>query len=70
MRAKAEGPDLKGPVEIHCGRGDPATGILRMAEEDRLRPDRPRLARADGGLGRLLMGSVAEAVLPGPPAPR
>jgi nucleotide-binding universal stress UspA family protein len=62
IRGRLEGPDLKYPVEIRQGRGDTAAEILQAAE-----------ALGCGliamgthgrtGLGRLLMGSVAEAVL-------
>jgi nucleotide-binding universal stress UspA family protein len=62
MRAKAESPDLKYPVEIQCLRGDPATGILRVAGD--IRCDLIVLGtHGRSGVGRLLMGSVAEAVL-------
>jgi nucleotide-binding universal stress UspA family protein len=62
MQAKTEGPDLKHPVEVRCERGDPATEILRVAEE--CRSDLIVLgSHGRTALGRLLMGSVAEAVL-------
>jgi nucleotide-binding universal stress UspA family protein len=62
LRAQLEGPDLKGTVEVEVRRGDVPKEILRAAAD----------ASCDlivvgthgrTGLRRLLMGSVAEAVL-------
>ena len=62
MKAKTDGPDLKYPVEIRYEQGDPAQEILRVARE--IRCDLIVLgSHGRTGLGRLLMGSVAEAVL-------
>ena len=54
-------------VETILTRGSAADEILRMAAET-LRPDRDG-ARGQTGLGRLVMGSVAEAILRGPSVP-
>ncbi|WP_435005476.1 universal stress protein [Tundrisphaera lichenicola] len=62
LRAKVDGRDLKYPVEMQCEQGDPATQILRVAEQ--IRCDLIILgSHGRTALGRLLMGSVAEAVL-------
>jgi nucleotide-binding universal stress UspA family protein len=62
LRRRCDGPDLKAPVETALRQGRYAEEILRAADE----------ARCDlivtgthgrSGLGRVLMGSVAEAVL-------
>jgi nucleotide-binding universal stress UspA family protein len=62
MRGRHDGPDLKLPVESVVREGDAAAEILRAAEE--LRCDLIVMGtHGRTGLGRLLMGSVAEAVL-------
>lgn len=62
MRDELDGPDLKAPVEMKYRRGDPVTEILHEAEE--IRCDLIVLGtHGRTGLTRLLMGSVAEAVL-------
>jgi nucleotide-binding universal stress UspA family protein len=62
LRAKVEGPDLKHPPESRCEQGDPANEIVRVAAD--LGCDLIVLGtHGRGGLGRLLMGSVAEEVL-------
>jgi nucleotide-binding universal stress UspA family protein len=65
---RVEGPDLQHPVEVRIDQGDPSTEIARAAAE---------LAcslivmgtQGRTGLGRLFMGSVAEAVLRKSPCP-
>ncbi len=62
IRGRLDGPDLKGPVETMVMEGEPSTEILRAAEE--LGCDLIVMGtHGRTGLGRLLMGSVAEAVL-------
>jgi nucleotide-binding universal stress UspA family protein len=57
-----EGPDLKCPVETRLERGDPTAKILRVAGE--IEADLIVMGtHGRSGLGRALMGSVAEAVL-------
>jgi nucleotide-binding universal stress UspA family protein len=62
MRGRLGGPDLKFPVESAVREGDAAAEILRAAGEI---PCDLIVMGTHGrrGLGRLLMGSVAEAVL-------
>jgi nucleotide-binding universal stress UspA family protein len=61
-RGRIEGTDLKYPVETRLGRGDEVTEILQAAQEVECGLI---VLGTHGrtGLGRLLMGSVAEAVL-------
>jgi nucleotide-binding universal stress UspA family protein len=62
IRARIEGPDLKCPVEVRLGRGEPAAEILRVADE--LGAGLIVMGtQGRTGLERILMGSVAEAVL-------
>jgi nucleotide-binding universal stress UspA family protein len=57
-----EGPDLKYPVETRLRPGDAGDEILRMADE--LEADLIVMgSHGRTGLGRMLMGSVAESVL-------
>lgn len=63
LGGKVDGPDLKHPVATLLTRGDAASEIVRVAEEE---PGCGLIVMGThgrGGLGRLLMGSVAEAVL-------
>jgi nucleotide-binding universal stress UspA family protein len=63
MRERLNGPDLKYPVEVRLGQGTAADESLRAAQEagcDLIVMG----THARTGLGRLLMGSVAESVLP------
>jgi nucleotide-binding universal stress UspA family protein len=62
MRCQLDGPDLKYPVESQMRRGDVVTEILHAAEE---RDCDLIVMGSHGrrGLGRLLMGSAAEAIL-------
>jgi nucleotide-binding universal stress UspA family protein len=63
-----DGRDLKCPVETRLERGDPASEILRTADE--FGADLIVMGtHGRSGLGRLLMGSVAEAVLREAPSP-
>jgi nucleotide-binding universal stress UspA family protein len=62
IRERLEGPDLKYPVEVRLARGWPATEILRVAEEVECGLI-VMGTHGRTGLGRLLMGSEAEAVL-------
>jgi universal stress protein A len=62
IRARLEGPDLKEPVEILLHQGDAAGEILGAAES--CGADLIVMAsHGRTGLDRLLMGSVAEAVM-------
>ncbi len=62
MQAKVEGSDLEYPVETQCEQGDPATEIVRVAEQSDC--DLIVLgSRGRSGLSRVLLGSVAESVL-------
>jgi nucleotide-binding universal stress UspA family protein len=62
IRARIEGPDLKCPVEVQLERGDPTAEILRVADE--VGADLIVMGtHGRSGLGRVLMGSVAEGVL-------
>jgi nucleotide-binding universal stress UspA family protein len=68
IRRQMEGPDLKCPVEARLGRGEPAAEILRAADE--VGADLIVMGtHGRGGLGRVLMGSVAESVLREAPCP-
>ena len=68
MRGRLDGPDLKFPVEPVVREGDPAAEILRAAGE--LSCDLIVMGtHGRTGLGRLLMGSVAEAVQRRAPCP-
>jgi nucleotide-binding universal stress UspA family protein len=62
IRGRLEGPDLKHPVEARLGRGGAAPEILRVAEEVGCGLI-VMGTHGRTGLGRLLMGSVAETVL-------
>ena len=58
-----DGPDLKYPVETRLSRGDAADQVLRTAAE--IRADLIVMGtHGRTGLGRLLLGNVAESVLP------
>jgi nucleotide-binding universal stress UspA family protein len=63
VRRRVDGPDLKYPVETRRSRGDAAEEIIRTAGE----PGCGLIVMGTHGrtgLARLLMGSVAESVLP------
>jgi nucleotide-binding universal stress UspA family protein len=63
VRKRVDGPDLKNRVETEFTRGDAAAEILRAASE--LGSDLIVMGtHGRTGLSRLLMGSVAEFVLP------
>jgi nucleotide-binding universal stress UspA family protein len=63
LRASLDGPDLKYPVETQLNLGLDREEILRMAQETGC--DLIVMGtHGRTGLGRLLMGSVAESVLP------
>jgi nucleotide-binding universal stress UspA family protein len=62
IRGQMEGPDLKYPVETRLERGDPAARVLRVAGEVGAGLI-VMGTHGRSGLGRVLMGSVAEAVL-------
>ena len=63
MRKRVDGPDLKYPVETLLRRGYAAEGIIETAEE--VGCDLIVMGtHGRTGLTRLLMGSVAENVLP------
>lgn len=62
VRSRADGPDLKYPVEGRMMRGDVATTILRAADEEECGLI-VMGTHGRNGFGRLLMGSVTEAVL-------
>jgi nucleotide-binding universal stress UspA family protein len=68
IRERMEGPDLKCPVEARLERGDPAAEILRTADEFGAELI-VMGTHGRSGIGRLLMGSVAEAVLRDAPCP-
>ncbi|MDR3639035.1 MAG: universal stress protein [Isosphaeraceae bacterium] len=62
VRERAEGSDLKFPVDVQLRNGDPAREVLACAQEvgcDLIVTG----SHGRSGLGRLLMGSVAEAVM-------
>jgi nucleotide-binding universal stress UspA family protein len=62
VRAHLDGPDLKYPVETQLRQGDAANVILHLAQE--VGSDLIVMGtQARTGLGRLLLGSVAESVL-------
>jgi nucleotide-binding universal stress UspA family protein len=62
-RKRLDGPDLKYPVETRLSRGDASDEIVRQAEE--LRCGLIVMGtHGRTGLGKLLMGNVAESVLP------
>jgi nucleotide-binding universal stress UspA family protein len=62
IRARMEGPDLKYPVEIRLKRGEATTEILRVAGQ--VGADMIVMGtHGRSGLDRVLMGSVAEAIL-------
>jgi nucleotide-binding universal stress UspA family protein len=68
MRGRIDGPDLKYPIKTLVKDGDAASEILNAAEE--LRCDLIVMGtHGRTGLGRLLMGSVAEVVLRAAPCP-
>ncbi len=61
-------PDSNVPVERHLLAGDPADAIIRLAETDNI--DLIVMGtHGRRGLSRLLMGSVAEAVVRAAPCP-
>jgi nucleotide-binding universal stress UspA family protein len=63
IRRRVDGPDLKYPAETQIVRGDAADGILQAADLNKC--DLIVMGtHGRSGLGRLLMGSVAEFVLP------
>ena len=63
IRQRVEGPDLADPVETRLVRGAAAEEILRTARD--LMADLIVMgSRGRTRLGRLLMGSTAEAVVP------
>ena len=67
-QAQLEGPDLKGPVESLLREGDVADQILHAAEE--VHCDLIVMGtHGRSGVGRVLMGSAAEAVLRRSPCP-
>lgn len=63
VRRRVDGADLKYPVEIRHSQGDPAEEILRVAVETNCNLI-VMGTHGRTGLFRLLMGSVAEFVLP------
>jgi nucleotide-binding universal stress UspA family protein len=68
VRGRLEGLDLNHPVEVHLRHGDAAEEILGSADE--LQCDLIVMGtHGRSGLGRILMGSVAEAVLRGSRCP-
>jgi nucleotide-binding universal stress UspA family protein len=63
LRKRLDGPDLKYPVETRLNRGFPQEEILQAAAE--VEPTQIVMGtHGRTGLGRLLMGSVAESVIP------
>jgi nucleotide-binding universal stress UspA family protein len=68
IRERMEGPDLKCPVETRLKRGDPTAEILRVASQVEANLI-VMGTHGRSGLGRVLMGSVAEAVLRGARCP-
>jgi nucleotide-binding universal stress UspA family protein len=63
MRERLDGPDLKYPVEVRLRQGTAAHESLRLAKD--VGCDLIVIGtHARTGLGRLLLGSVADAVLP------
>jgi nucleotide-binding universal stress UspA family protein len=68
FRERMEGPDLKCPVDTRLVRGEPAPEILKVAGE--VGADLIVMGtQGRTGLSRMLMGSVAEAVLRGARCP-
>jgi nucleotide-binding universal stress UspA family protein len=68
LRQRTDGPDLKYPVEIQLEQGEAAPLTIRAAEK--LGCSLIVLGtHGRTGLGRVLMGSVAEAILRGAPCP-
>jgi nucleotide-binding universal stress UspA family protein len=68
IRGRMEGPDLKCPLEARLGRGEPAAELLRAVDE--VGADLIVMGtHGRSGLGRVLMGSVAESVLRRAPCP-
>ncbi len=62
-RKRLDGPDLKYSIETHLSRGDASDEIVRQAEE--LGCGLIVMGtHGRTGLGKLLMGNVAESVLP------
>jgi nucleotide-binding universal stress UspA family protein len=62
LRQQLDGPDLKYPVEVRLKQGDPAGEIARVAKE--IHSTMIVMgSHGRSGLGRLLVGSVAEACL-------
>lgn len=68
LRKDVEGPDLKFPVETRLERGDASAAICRVAAE---LPASLIVMGTHGrsGLGRLILGSVAESVARHAPCP-
>jgi nucleotide-binding universal stress UspA family protein len=62
IRGRLDGPDLKYPVEVRLGRGRAAAEVLRVAGEVGCGLI-VMGTHGRSGVGRLLLGSVAEAVL-------
>lgn len=69
MGRKLDGPDLKYRVETRLAHGDPASEIARAAGDEDGVPLVVMGTHGRGGLGRMLFGSVAEAVLRHAPCP-
>lgn len=68
MACSLDGSDLKFPVESRLSEGNAAADIIAQAQE--IHADLIVLGtHGRSGLGRLLMGSVAEAVVRGAPCP-
>jgi nucleotide-binding universal stress UspA family protein len=68
IRGRADGPDLKSPVEARLGQGGAAAEIVRVARE--IESDLIVMGtHGRTGLARALTGSVAEAVLRDAPCP-
>jgi nucleotide-binding universal stress UspA family protein len=68
LQKHLEGPDLRFPVRTLLRKGDTVDGILATAQEER--PDLIVMGtHGRHGMGRFLVGSVAEAVLRGSPYP-
>jgi nucleotide-binding universal stress UspA family protein len=68
LRQRLEGPDLKLAIEVDLRQGDAANEIVAAADD--WRTDLIVMGtHGRGGLGRLLLGSVAEAVMRHAPCP-